>query len=854
MLQVKNLVKRYVTASGTVTALDHVSIDFPRRGMVFLLGKSGSGKSTLLNVSGGLDEPDEGEVIVNGKSSKEFTKSDFDSFRNTYVGFVFQEYNILGELTVEENVALALELQGRPRDRELVEKILREVDLGGLGERRPATLSGGQKQRVAIARALVKDPQIIMADEPTGALDSKTGAQVFDTLKKLSKEKLVVVVSHDRDFAEGYADRIIELCDGAIVSDMSRVSQEFGRSNLREISQQTVMIARGSELTEEDEGKILAFMRKNKGEIVISTAKEALNLIPEDKPSVSFSKTSQTSVYPQEECNFIKSKFPIRYALKMGVSGLKVKPLRLIFTTLLAVVAFVVFGVFSTLITYNTSKAGAYTLADSHYHAAVLKKHGIVHITNQDGESHMQAIDSGENGSHFSEQEVQAMRKKYSSMHYVPAYTLDIASLAYYTGSIPSNFIVNDAYYGNEKKFTAFADGKYISELGYTVYGELPRAADECAVSKEIFGVFQKYGYGSGIENKVEIETYEDLIGKTFRFSQNSNAITSATQQFFTLKITGVVDTEEDFSYFAPLKEGLGVSKLDYLEWNALLEEWKDIFTYSMSALCWVGDGFYEAHKPDYASLFYRYNASVLANNILDSYYGDLKFSSDFLKKNQNGQYVFDEIVLPNTDGETFKLFYISPEAEAEGSYVQYLFAPLTGNRLNRSLSLFSHDRVEVNGYYYEVPYSFMQLVRVSGIGFTRLTAILGTIAVVLAVFAALLLYNFISASINAKEKEIGILRAVGARGGDVYKIFMVEGLVITISCFLLGSLLSWLSCTVINAVMIAKEVLYFKLFLFDWVNVFIVFAIALVTAAVSTIVPVALAVRKKPVEAIRSL
>ena len=198
MLQVRNLVKRYVAKGETVTALNGVSLDFPERGMVFLLGKSGSGKSTLLNISGGLDEPDEGEVIVNGKSSKNFSKSDFDSYRNTYLGFIFQEYNILTELTVAENVALALELQGKPHDVERVEQLLAEVDLAGMGDRRPNTLSGGQKQRVAIARALVKDPEIIMADEPTGALDSKTGAQVFDTLKKLSASKLVIIVSHHR--------------------------------------------------------------------------------------------------------------------------------------------------------------------------------------------------------------------------------------------------------------------------------------------------------------------------------------------------------------------------------------------------------------------------------------------------------------------------------------------------------------------------------------------------------------------------------------------------------------------------------------------------------------------------------
>lgn len=146
MLQVRDLTKSYTTKGEKVDALDHVSLDFPETGMVFLLGKSGSGKSTLLNVTGGLDAPDEGEIIVKGKSSKDFTGSDFDSYRNTYVGFIFQEYNILNELTVGENVALALELQGKPRDKARIDELLSMVDMQGYADRKPNTLSGGQKQ------------------------------------------------------------------------------------------------------------------------------------------------------------------------------------------------------------------------------------------------------------------------------------------------------------------------------------------------------------------------------------------------------------------------------------------------------------------------------------------------------------------------------------------------------------------------------------------------------------------------------------------------------------------------------------------------------------------------------------
>lgn len=189
MLKAINLKKTYKPKKGQeVKALDDVSIEFEEKGLVFILGKSGSGKSTLLNVLGGLDTYDEGIIEVKGKSSKDFSQSDFDSYRNTFIGFIFQDYNILDGYTVEKNIGLALELQGKKADKKAIEELMDKVDLKGYGKRKPNTLSGGQKQRVAIARALIKNPEIIMADEPTGALDSNTGKQVFDTLKKLSQE------------------------------------------------------------------------------------------------------------------------------------------------------------------------------------------------------------------------------------------------------------------------------------------------------------------------------------------------------------------------------------------------------------------------------------------------------------------------------------------------------------------------------------------------------------------------------------------------------------------------------------------------------------------------------------------
>lgn len=365
MLEVKNLTKVYKTKGGAdVNALDGVTMRFPETGMVFLLGKSGSGKSTLLNVCGGLDSPTSGEIIVKGRSSKNFSQSDFDSYRNTFIGFIFQEYNILNEFSVEDNIALALELQGKPKDKKAIAELLEEVDLTGYAKRKPNTLSGGQKQRIAIARALVKQPEIIMADEPTGALDSATGKQVFDTLKKLSKTKLIVVVSHDRDFAEQYGDRIIELKDGKIISDITKTQEEQRpvSGNVTAIGD-TLCLKAGAELTDKDFNEIKAFLKSAKTDVVIASGerdvkafKEVSRITDDGKKEV-FRDTNEDELakkdYKPEDSKFIRSKLPMKHAMKLGASGLKTKPFRLIFTILLSTIAFVMFGLFSTMMLYD---------------------------------------------------------------------------------------------------------------------------------------------------------------------------------------------------------------------------------------------------------------------------------------------------------------------------------------------------------------------------------------------------------------------------------------------------------------------------------------------------------------------
>ena len=221
MLRLKNITKTYISGDEKVKALNGVDLEFRESEFVSILGPSGCGKTTLLNIIGGLDRYTSGDLIINGKSTKHFKDRDWDAYRNYSVGFVFQSYNLIGHQSVLSNVELALTISGvsKKERKERAIKALEEVGLKDQIHKKPNQLSGGQMQRVAIARALVNNPDIILADEPTGALDTKTSVQVMEILKKISKDKLIIMVTHNPDLAEKYSSRIIKILDGKITDD-----------------------------------------------------------------------------------------------------------------------------------------------------------------------------------------------------------------------------------------------------------------------------------------------------------------------------------------------------------------------------------------------------------------------------------------------------------------------------------------------------------------------------------------------------------------------------------------------------------------------------------------------------------
>lgn len=997
MLSVKNITKIYNTKGGVeVRALDDISIEFNNTGMVFLLGRSGCGKSTLLNIAGGLDVPTFGEIILNGKSSKDFTVTDFDSYRNTYVGFIFQEYNILEEFTVEQNILLALQLQNKSSDRNAVNEILSQVDLVDVNNRKPKTLSGGQRQRVAIARALIKNPKIILADEPTGALDSNTGEQIFETLKKLSKDRLVIVVSHDRGFAEKYGDRIIELSDGKVISD---ISKEFLKNDKTSenvtINDDVIVVKDWDRVTENEAEQIISTLKKLKKETVISLKEKELKEIKkicgvEDKENAKFLKTKPKENRDNnlEQTQFIKSRLPFRHALKLAFDGIKNKPIRLTFTILLAVIAFTFFGISSVLMMYNPNFSIADAISKSDYSNIILYKEYVAYYEQtQIGSNNTEYVTENKNVSlrtAFTQEEVDRMNLnsvglKFAGIMDFGAYENDYESVnGYKSNRLPLGNISIDydyARYYNVGTILGFSDcgAEYLKECGFRLLaGRYPENYKEIAIPEYIYEIY-------------EHSKNTDIEKPNFNYNSPSeiiNQIINVNGTEFT--VTGVYDVGDIPSRFNEL---LNMNtKMDANSIVSMVTELKDLLENSFHTVVFVSPDFYEQYKfatvridfktvygiiisndpietkiSDSRSETFLTPKSIWQNDHLVKFYDlsgnaisfpdfaetDVYISSQVLiaryareLKNElnTGKYtdedclllkellskqdastsrlsvkemqiiteniftvyekVFDEKLIINDKVYAKNLRDEKVDLNVKGIYtfiggmttVDYGYAvsdefidKYTVENNNSGIVLHQYftdyqmdvkkekygslitatDKSMAQSYFMlsggknGATYVMNNAVYKTTMGTARIIYEMKLLfyasATVFGLFAALMLFNFISVSISSKNKEIGILRAVGARKIDVFSIFLIEALIITLTCFIISTILSGIACIYINAYTITSGV---KISLLNYkiVNVLISFGIVVIVSTLATILPVSRAARKSPVDSIRTL
>ncbi|MGI6279518.1 MAG: ATP-binding cassette domain-containing protein [Acutalibacteraceae bacterium] len=913
MLETKNLVKIYKPKKGVpVTALNKVSIKFPERGMVFLLGKSGSGKSTLLNVLGGLDNYNGGEIIIKGVSSKAFKQKHFDSYRNTYVGFIFQEYNVLDEFSVGANIALAIELQNRRATNEEINEILKAVDMEGYGNRKPNELSGGQKQRVAIARALVKKPEIIMADEPTGALDSNTGKQIFDTLKKLSKEKLVIVVSHDREFAETYADRIIELADGEVISDLE-VNREQPENEPEEntgikYDGYNIELAAGYRLTEEDYKAINDYLDS------LETGKVNLSIARKSEAHKKFVPTDSSKIKTQDGSSFklIKSKLPIRNAVKIGAGALKHKKFRLVMTIFLSCISFGLFGLADTFGSYNHIAACTNSLYDTGYQYVAAAKSKKV---KQGNSSYWRDY-----GYKLSENDLSDFKKNTGvKMH--PVYTPLDADLSFAYHIDASVELTKTHYNIFNPVFYGFAEinDTIMKDMEFKLLaGNLPNGAkDEIAVSEYAFEIFKKAKYSDGstvndaegmpIKKYTDIKNYSDLIGKT---------LTVGGKKY---TITAVIDTNFHLDRYLPLlEEKEYTSQAQQIIDYALYSEFNVASQYSFSGLIMTGEGYLDkliAERPNIAEITEGYLSFNAEDFLIDSNYlarlSDMKnqkiiwfdgektklgekelvVTANAVQRFKDDSFSTNDIISTLKSGElsAYKTLFSNRDDnfEPEPGYkvvgiieidenfsipatvvcsdeIYSQFVDVGDNFYNFAVGEMPESKTDIKNlvsYCYRedqnVRYKIQnsttwELDTINDV-LKTLSKVFFYISIGFAAFAALMLANFIATSITYKKQEIGILRAIGSRGNDVFRIFFSESFIIASINFLLSATGVGIATAIINSVIRKRLGVLITILGFGVRQIVLLMLVSILVAFISSYLPVKKIASKRPIDAIRN-
>ena len=953
MLETRDLVKIYRPKKGVpVKALDGVTLKFPDKGMVFLLGKSGSGKSTLLNILGGLDRYNSGEILIKGVSSKKFRQSHFDSYRNTYVGFIFQEYNILEEYNVGANIALALQLQGKKATDEAINEILHKVDLDGYGTRKPNELSGGQKQRVAIARALVKSPEIIMADEPTGALDSATGRQVLETLRSLSKEKLVIVVSHDRDFAEKYADRIVELADGKVIRDVTRTAVPEEEAEELKYEGSTVTVPEGYHLTEEDRLAINAYVDSLKGSELTLEISRSSGLSRFFRPTDPAEIEQKGGAF-----RLIRSRLPFRHAFRLGGSSLKNKKIRLVFTILLSCIAFGLFALADTMAAYDPITTYTNSIVDSGIRYAAMTKRVIYGdftsdrpLTDLDLENLVKATGGDLTGV------------------YTGNYNLSLENLGFDEMQYSEETAAAMALYMQSLGGFAEIDEDMLKKSGVNlIEGRMPTAGtNEIVLSTYLCQSFLQWGYTphtseiwedengtshtdyyvNSEENKKEnLRSVSELLGKELLIGNNLYTV------------VGITDAEPDLDRYEILKEypeemEMGDLILYYVAQQELSSEREN----SLSGIAIVGPGWIERQSAEGIKAYPVRSYLTAESQLLDedlfivSYeenepvrlslsltrLGKLADNADRvawldgtprLTLNEN------EMVLP---AHLFQEFvnYKTEDGSIPDGYYENKYADLIsrlqweGNTSELDLTSLALN-VTVNGKEFKVvglyfadetreyadpstysdvailPDTFVDRYATTDQGFARIygrafgvmppeksnvralveycyegagdhlqfplqnpvcneldmaDVLFKTIAPIFlwigvgfAVFAGLLLSNFISTSIVYKKQQIGILRAIGSRGNDVFRIFFAESFIIAMINFVLSSLGTFAVVSVINLLVRQNLGILVTVLSFGLRQIALLFAVSILVAFAASFLPVKKIASKKPIDAIRN-
>ena len=771
MLQLKDIVKKYNTGGTEVEVLKKVNISFRESEFVSILGASGSGKTTLLNIIGGLDKYSSGDMLLMGRSTKEFTDRDWDSYRNGTIGFVFQSYNLIGHLSVIENVKLALSISGESNKENDIKakKVLEDVGLGDHLYKKPNQLSGGQMQRVAIARALVTNPKVILADEPTGALDSKTSVQIMELIKEISKEKLVIMVTHNPELARKYSDRIVSVKDGEIIEDTKPyIEQEENNGYKLKKTAMAFSSAIKSSFKNLLTKKFRSFMTVVASSIGIISIGLVLAI------------SSGMDKYIQTMQNENLSSMPIT------ISSNQIN-----------------FGIGED---NNTSDSS---------------EENLVPKSRRDVHKNLYSEDALGNGETFIKYIQENAKDYYSAIDFAKGYKIKALTKNTKGDIVDVKMDGQDNFRGNTI-FSVLPEDKNLIMNQFEIVKSLEQnfeypKGDEVvlftAKNNEIDkNVLKALGYSENAKVK-----YEDILGEEFSIVDNNNYYTKVENRF-------VPATVDEKMYNAGTKVKI-----------VAIAKAKDSFTVPQFTLGYTK----------------KLQDSLLSKEV----------SSDIVKEQEKDK---SKNILTNTkmDNEVATEVLSGLGANTEPSSI--LIYPKTFNDRDKIANTISEYNKKVAEKYgagtedynkYSITYSDMakQMTSIMSQMINTITLILTAFAGISLVVSSIMIGILTYVSVVERTKEIGILRAIGARKKDITRIFIAEAGLIGFVSGAVGVIVSLgLALPISKTIARALKIDNFSAGL-DIKSAVGLILLSVILTLIASVIPSRMAAKKDPVEALRT-
>ncbi|MDD4003201.1 MAG: ABC transporter ATP-binding protein/permease [Clostridia bacterium] len=917
MIELKNINKTYYTDTGvTFRALSNISTTFEESGLVFILGKSGSGKSTLLNILGALDSYDSGEMWIGDKLTKKLSSNMLDYYRNTLVGFVFQEFNLIDSLSVMENVRFALDIKSdnalkKPVRKKRVLEMLEAMGIGDKANAKARNLSGGQRQRVAIARALVKEPKIILADEPTGSLDSVTGQEITEILSEISKTKLVIVVTHDVQTAIKYGDRIIEMKDGRIYRDVKR--RKKGESLMAEgidiVSDTIVRLQKDTEIDDHFNDRIndIILDSGRKSYINVDTNERKVKaLFPNLRDAVSLEQSGGgVAIDGAEQANgsellkndnfvpysakrakriaveFKSSKMAIGSALKMGFHNLSLKKFRLALIIIVTCISFTLFGGMNILSSIETGRA----LAEIIRHENI----GVISVSQN-------SLYASDGSDVINDDIIDTFKSKHKNCNFYKQYSMMLSVEPF--NDVSAN--LSGYYFGGFLGITEIED---MESLGFKMlYGSSkPNTSHSAIISSYAAGALIKGNTFSNtalslsdiIEKKIYINGFEIVISGIYQsdyepnYNLDNDLVIDAYNHVFQLFVSDDGGFLADYKNCINMNLMVGLDQIiagskDMIVDNRSIYVMKknqalyDKFdTVTPVAVDNIGDRegivvliqFYHENKLELINLY---------NNNEHSYFNIGKHSSYDIQDNNNNYYYYDNnyqpdyqnnidyvsdilISLPSSkyyiSGYIITGGYTNGLALNENTYSKFLENYFRTRQLLVELSPDSSENLalinDLLSSEMQVNANFSFLFSIYMAMFLNFNGIITGAVVFLCFLAVILMYNFISTSIKLTKRNIGLLRALGVKKFHTFLVYVMEGLLTAVLTFVISAVVLLSFIPVINAAISSSVGMYLPIMLVNPSVFLLMAALSLFVSVAATFIPWFKFAKITPVEAI---